>query len=95
MDQALRELYTRYVQATNFFNAQVDRTYSAENMRNLFRTDVLSEQDFPEWWAEVSRDLELQARWLERFEDPAGSFAKNCDRIRNSLDQIPFRRVAA
>ena len=95
MDQELRGLYTRYVQAANFFNAQVDRKYSAEDVRNLFRMNVLSERDFPRWWAEVSRDLELQARWLERFEDPAGSHARSIERITKTLDQIRIRRVAA
>jgi len=95
MDQELRDLYTRYVQAANFFNAQVDRKYSAEDVRNLFRMNVLSERDFPRWWAEVSRDRELQTRWLERFEDPAGTFARTCQRINEELDRIPIRRVAA
>ena len=63
--------------------------------RTLFRMKVLSEQKFPQWWADVSKDQELRDRWLERFEDPEGSFKRNCERIKSALDQIPIRRVAA
>jgi hypothetical protein len=95
MEHTANDLYARYVQAAEFFNAQVDRKYCEEKVRDLFRMKMLSQEEFAPWWAEVSADQELQARWHERFEDPAGSFARNCERIRNSLDQIPFRRVAA
>jgi hypothetical protein len=95
MDQTLRGLYTRYVGAAEFFNAQVERKYSEESVRALFRMNVLSEREFPQWWADVSKDHELRARWLERFEDPESSFQRNCERIRKELDQIPIRRVAA
>jgi hypothetical protein len=95
MDHPPIDLYARYVRAAEFFNAQVDQKYCVESVRAKFRMKVLSQEEFPRWWAEVSHDLELQARWLERFEDPAGSFARTCQQINEELDRIPIRRIAA
>jgi hypothetical protein len=95
MDHTPIDLYASYVRAAEFFNALVDGKYGAESVRAIFRMKMLSQEEFPRWWAEVSRDLELQARWLERFEDPAGSHARSIERITKTLDQIRIRRVAA
>ena len=95
MDHSTNEFYSRYVRAVEFFNAEVDRKFGDASTRAIFRTKVLPQEEFRRWWAEVSHDHELQARWLERFEDPAGSFERNCERIKKELDQIPIRRVAA
>lgn len=95
MDQTHSTLYEQYLRAAEFFNAQVERKYPAGETRDLFLMIVRSEQEFLRWWSEVSKDKELQSRWLERFEDPAGSHARNCRRITEELDRIPIRRIAA
>jgi hypothetical protein len=95
MDQALSTLYEQYARAIEFFNAQVERKYPVGRPRDLFVMKCRSKAEFSQWWAEVSRDSELQARWLERFEDPEGSYARNCDRIRRTLGEIAIRHVAA
>lgn len=95
MDHTPIDLYASYVRAAEFFNALVDGKYGAESVRAIFRMKVLSQEEFPRWWAEVSRDLELQARWLGRFEDPAESFARTCQQLNEELDRIPIQRIAA
>ena len=95
MDQAMDILYSRFLAAAAFYNEQVEQRYGSARERDLFRMKILSEEGFPRWWNEVSHDPELKARWLERFEDPAGSFARACERIKIQLDRIPIRNVAA
>ena len=95
MDQSIEALYPRFLAAATFFNEQVERRYSSPRERALYRTKILSADEFAAWWDEISRDSALKARWLERFEDPPGSFARACERIKAQLDQIPIRNVAA
>jgi len=95
MDQSIDKLYSQFLAAAAFFNEQVERKYSSDRERALFRIKILSAEEFSRWWHEVTRDPELKARWLERFEDPAESFARACERIKHQLDRIPIRSVAA
>jgi len=95
MHQSMDNLYSRFLAAAAYFNEQVEQRYSSSRERDLFRIKILSADEFPRWWDEVSRDPERKARWLERFEDPAGSFARACKRIKEQLDRIPIRSVAA
>ena len=95
MNKSLSDLYQGYLKAAEFCNAHVEDRYHDERTRQLFRMKQLTEREFSKWWSEVSRDEELKKRWLDRFEDPAGSHARSVDRIRRCLDQIPIRRVAA
>ena len=95
MEQALPDLYDRYLKAVVFFNSQVDRKYDVESSRAVFRIEPLSQEDFPLWWENISHDSELKSRWLERFEDPAAAFARSCQRITMKLTQIPIQQVAA
>ena len=95
MDHTLRELYPRYLRAVEFFNAQIERKYASEETRAIFRQQALSEEVFPSWWMDASKDLDLKRRWLERFEDPAGYFARTCQRISEELNRIPIQTAAA
>jgi hypothetical protein len=95
MDAINHDLYAGYLRAVEFFNSQIERKYSSEETLALFRQSVLTEAEFPRWWEKVSADPELKCRWLQRFEDPAGYFARTCQQISEELDRIPIQKVAA
>jgi hypothetical protein len=85
MQQKSDDLYTRYTLAISFFNARRPQPIQLR---------TLSAQEFHVWWARISKDPNLKARWLFRFEDPQRAFAAECEIIARELDLISIRRAA-
>lgn len=95
MDHFVDKFYPKFLATIAFLNQRVERKYSSQRERQLYRIDILSADEFSCWWNHVSRDPELKSRWLERFENPRGSFEDACKRIKHQLDRISIRRIAA
>ncbi len=95
MQTDVGDLYPLYLRAVEFFNTRIEQRYDCERTRAVLRLRVLSEAEFPAWWASVNEDKELQSRWLARLEDPEGSLDRACRRISATLNRISNRRGAA
>lgn len=91
MEETLRDLYNRYVAAIHYYNSLPEDRPG----RSVVALKLLSEAEFPRWWEMISQYREIQARWLERFADPAAALIHEQQRISAELAGIQRRRAAA
>jgi hypothetical protein len=84
-------LHQRYLAAARFHNGQVKASRRELGMA----LPLLSENEFRDWWGNISLDAAKKTRWLRRFDDPEA--ARNeaiSEFVRGTSAHRNVRRVA-